>query len=40
MALQQFLDDQVLFRAGEQLRLARKRQEAFGLGTADQIEGI
>ena len=40
MALEQFLDDQVLFRAGEQLGWRGKRQDAFGFGTADQIEGI
>ena len=40
VAFEQLLDDQVLLRSGEELRRPRQRQDAFGLGPPDQVEGI
>ncbi len=40
VAFEEFLNDQVLFRSGQEFRRTWQRQDAFRFGAPDQIEGI
>src|SRR6476469_4047618 len=40
MAFEEFLEDEVLFRPGQQLRGTRQGKDARGFGPSDQVEGV